>query len=136
MKRMIPAAVVLLLSAAPVSATSPVTGRWLTDKGKGMVEIAPCGANVCGRIIKLIAKVEGPPTDRNNPDPALRSRPLLGLPILSGFRHTGKQWEGTIYDPERGKSFRSILKRNPDGTLAVKGCIGPFCQTQTWKPAG
>jgi uncharacterized protein (DUF2147 family) len=115
-------------------AAVPITGRWLTGGGKGVVEIGPCGPSLCGKIIKLIANPNGPPVDRNNPNPALRSRPLVGLNILSAFKDAGKRWEGQIYDPEGGKSYRSLVARNPDGTLSVKGCIAFFCQTQTWKP--
>jgi uncharacterized protein (DUF2147 family) len=122
-----------LMAAAPAHAAGPIAGRWLTADGNGIVEIAPCGPQLCGKIIKLLAKIQGPPMDRNNPEPSLRNRPLLGLNILSGFKDAGKQWEGTIYSPEKGKSYRSIVKRNPDGTLSVKGCLGPFCQNQTWR---
>lgn len=119
---------------APAYAAAPVSGTWLTDGGKGHVEIGACGAQLCGRITKLIADTNGPPNDRNNPDPKLRNRPLLGLSILSGFREAGDRWKGTIYDPERGKSFRSEMFRNKDGTLTVKGCIAFLCQSQLWKP--
>ena len=44
-------------------------------------------------------------------------------------------WRGTIYDPRNGKTYKSIVSKNTDGTLAVKGCIAFFCQTQKWTPA-
>ncbi len=118
----------------PAQAATPIAGRWLTGDGKGVVEIGQCGAALCGKITKLLADTNGPPTDRNNPDPKLRARPLVGLNILSGFKDAGKQWEGQIYSPERGSTYRSVVKRNPDGTLSVKGCLGPFCQKQVWRP--
>ena len=70
------------------------------------------------------------------PDPALRKRRLLGLPILSGFTADGDMWRGRIYDPKSGKTYKSQVRRKPDGSLEVKGCVGPFCQTQVWKKAG
>ena len=57
------------------------------------------------------------------------------LPILTGFKPDGDVWRGTIYDPKSGKSYRSIVKRRNASTLEVKGCIGPFCQTQVWRKA-
>ena len=45
-------------------------------------------------------------------------------------------WRGRIYDPKNGKSYRSIIRRKGPGVLEVKGCIGPFCQTQVWKRLG
>ena len=121
--------------ATPALAAPSVSGRWLTKGQDSIVEIAPCGAQLCGRVVKILKAVQGgPATDRNNPDPALRSRPLLGLPILTGFTDKGGSWGGTIYDPRNGKSYRSFLARNPDGTLKVQGCIAFLCQTQAWAP--
>ena len=128
-------AVALLLALAPpASAAPPVTGRWLSDGGKALVELGPCGGAVCGRIVRILASTTGVATDRNNPDPKLRARPLAGLTILSGFTDAGSVWKGRIYDPESGRSYRSELERR-DGTLRVKGCLGPFCRTQVWRPA-
>ncbi|HMT45465.1 MAG TPA: DUF2147 domain-containing protein [Chakrabartia sp.] len=128
-------ALILLSCCATADAAQPITGKWLTDDGKGVVEIAPCGSQLCGRITKIMAKTGGNPVDSKNPDPALRSRPLVGLNILSGMRDAGSAWEGSIYSPERGRSFRSVVRRNADGSLAVKGCMGPICQTQRWTPS-
>jgi uncharacterized protein (DUF2147 family) len=64
----------------------------------------------------------------------LRRRPLEGLVILSGFADKGDDWRGKIYDPKSGKTYKSILKRESDGTLKVQGCIAFFCRTQRWTP--
>ena len=58
-----------------------------------------------------------------------------GLTMLQGFENKSKGWAGgTIYDPKKGKTYASRLKRLDDGVLEVKGCIGPLCQTQQWAP--
>ena len=49
---------------------------------------------------------------------------------------SGAVWRGTIYDPKAGKSYRSVLRRLDANRLEVKGCIGPFCQTQVWRRGG
>lgn len=121
--------------AAPVSAQS-VTGRWVTEGNKALVSIAPCGAALCGKVDRILAKTpQANQTDSNNPDAKLRSRPIVGINILSGFVADGKRWKGRIYDPESGKSYRSIVERGPGDTLKVKGCIAVFCKTQTWRAA-
>lgn len=126
----------LLALSMPARAAQPVAGRWITPEGDSVVTIGPCGAAQCGRITRFLKPPPTPnPTDRNNPDPALRSRPVLGLAVLSGFADEGKDWRGRIYDPRSGRTYRSILSRNADGTLKVQGCWGPFCRTQTWRPA-
>lgn len=118
-------------SAAPV----PVTGRWLTVEGKALVDIAPCGSTLCGRIARVLKpRPGGPAVDANNPDAALRQRPIAGILILSDFKPANDRWKGRIYDPESGRTYRSELIR-AGGTLKVKGCIGPFCRTQEWTAA-
>lgn len=122
-------------SALPAQAAQPVTGRWTTVDGKAIVHIAPCGKSLCGKIEKILKPTPGRPhTDAENSDPALRSRPLVGLPLLTGFSDAGDIWKGTIYDPESGKSYKSKINRNPNGTLKVQGCITFLCKTQTWTP--
>ena len=135
----LPAALIALtatIAAAPAHAATPITGRWTTADGAGIVTIAPCGATLCGRLTTILKHEPGrPTTDVANKDPALRSRPVLGLPILTGFTDAGSDWRGQIYDPRNGKTYKSIVSRNANGTLAVKGCIAFFCQTQTWTAA-
>ncbi|MDB5696490.1 MAG: hypothetical protein JWN21_2033 [Sphingomonas bacterium] len=126
---------VLLLAASPASAAEPIVGRWLTENGRAVVSIQPCGKTLCGRIARVLVPTPGvTPTDRNNPDPRLRGRPVQGLEILSGFTDGGKTWRGRIYDPEAGKSYKSIVTREPGG-LKVQGCVMMFCRSQHWKPA-
>lgn len=121
-------------AAAPASAASPqpIAGRWVTEDGSALVAIAPCGRQWCGRIERVLKRDPSrPAVDANNPDPALRSRSVIGLPILTGFSAGDGQWDGRIYDPRNGKTYRSVLIRE-GRTLRVKGCLGPFCRTQRW----
>jgi uncharacterized protein (DUF2147 family) len=124
----------LLGGAAPAPS---VHGLWLTDDHKGVVRIAPCGPHLCGTIARVLdtnpARLT---TDRNNPDPGLRARPILGLPILSGFNRSGSTWTGgRAYDPKTGRSYRSTLALNPDGSLKVTGCVLFICESRRWTRA-
>lgn len=132
------AAMLLVLAArsfATGMASDAILGRWLTDDGRGIVTIAQCGATLCGRISQVLDRSPGVPgTDVNNPDPALRRRTILGLPVLFGFRHDGNQWGGgRAYDPKSGRSYRSHLGLNPDGSLKVTGCVLFFCESKRWR---
>lgn len=128
-------AATLLAPAAAVGAT-PITGRWTTADGSGIVTVGPCGGTVCGRLTQILKSQPGAPkTDVANSDPALRTRPILGMPILSGFVDKGNDWRGTIYDPRNGKSYRSVVRLKSASVLEVKGCIGPLCQAQEWTRA-
>ncbi len=130
------AALLLLPFATSAQAAAPITGRWLTEDAKAMVEIAPCGAQLCGHIVKLLSAAKGAPaTDTRNPDAKLRSRPLVGLPIITGFVDRGDNWQGTLYSPAEGRVVKGTLARNPDGTLAVRGCVFVICRNQVWRRA-
>jgi len=129
-------AAALLLTPAAADAATPIAGRWLTEEGNAVVTIGACGSATCGRITRLIkGPPSGPPVDRNNPDASLRKRPLEGLTILTGFADAGDDWRGRIYDPKSGKTYKSIVRREADGSLKVQGCIAFFCRTQRWTAA-
>lgn len=136
--RILAASLAALLLASPALAADPVQGRWITEEKDAVITIAPCGAKLCGRISKfLVTPPQGlDQRDVNNKDAAKRSRKLLGMPVLTGFVEYGDEWRGTIYDPKSGKTYRSILQRKGSNQLTVKGCLGPFCQAQTWRKAG
>jgi uncharacterized protein (DUF2147 family) len=133
----------LLLSAAlaPAQDVTP-EGIWQAgDNGESRIRIEPCGDALCGRIVWMAAPNDAAgqlKVDGNNPEPALRSQPLLGLMILSDLRPSASkqnQWEGMIYNPEDGKTYAVFVRPKP-GALDVEGCLLNFlCQTKTWPKA-
>ena len=125
------------MSTAAISAPASINGKWKTEEKDAIVTIGNCGATLCGRITKFLVP---PPNgvdqrDTNNPDEKLRSRKLLGLNFLTNFKADGKKWKGRVYDPKSGKSYKSVLYKDKNGRLIVKGCIAIFCQTQKWTAA-
>ena len=121
----------LLAPLAPAQAAVPIAGHWLTEDGSAVIAVAPCGSVLCGHVERVVKTMPGAtPNDSHNPDPALR-----GVPILTGFTDAGSDWRGRIYNPQDGKTYKSIVTREGDGTLKVKGCISFFCRAQTWRPA-
>ena len=135
--RLVPFALGLTALAAPAMAAVPVSGRWYTEEKDSIVHIGQCGPVICGKVAKVLKAPPGggQAVDSNNPDPALRKRPIQGIVILSDFKDAGGEWEGKIYDPRAGKTYRSTMAKQPDGTLKVKGCVGPFCKAVTFTPA-
>lgn len=126
-----------LMSVVPASAAESIAGRWVTEDRDAVVEIKRCGNVTCGTIDRfLIAPPDGADQrDINNPEARLRTRRLLGLPILTNFREDDDLWRGQIYDPNSGRTYRSVIRRTGPNTIEVRGCIGPFCQAQTWRRA-
>lgn len=105
------------------------SGWWVDQSGKAGIVIAPCGKALCGKIEWLKKprnKAGEPKTDIHNSNAALRPRPLCGLPILGDFLPNGLgTWkDGWIYDPQNGKTYKSVMHVAADGTLHVRGYIG------------
>ena len=115
-----------LVAATPVGAQSPTpVGVWLHANGRIQVAIAPCGERLCGKIVwfKRPNDASGRPrVDFRNPDPALRTRPLLGLTILQGLRRTGERtWDdGQIYNPDDGTDYQALMSIEDNGDLRVR----------------
>lgn len=123
-----------------------IVGIWVTEGGKSHVEIALRNGQYEGHIVWL--KEPDYPTDdqqgmagkskvdRENPEIALRTRPIIGLPLLSGFRYAGDNvWsDGSIYDPESGKTYHCKMTLMKNGDLKVRGYIGfsLFGRTTVW----
>lgn len=122
---------------------SQVLGDWRTQGGWATVRIAPCASDtnrMCGTIVALrrASNADGQPLrDAENPNPSLRSRPLVGLPFLSGFRaaRNGRWVGGHIYDPDSGRTYDSNMHVRGDGALEVNGCVLFICRAQIWTRA-
>ncbi|RAK57993.1 DUF2147 domain-containing protein [Phenylobacterium deserti] len=139
MLKLLIAAAALSLAAAPAFAAD-VTGEWLVQGGSAKVKIAPCGQTLCGTINWLkepTTKAGAPKTDQNNPNASLKSRPIVGLQMLTGFKPAGEnKWGGgKIYDPESGKTYDSKMTLQPNGNLKVEGCVSIICRGVTWTRA-
>ena len=131
------AGVALLLSGAAAMAApghaGPV-GTWRVEKGDALIRIVDCGGQYWG----VVAWEKTPGTDRNNPSPALKSRPTLGMPVLLGMQHDQDgRWSGHIYNAKDGQTYDSHIKLTGANTLRVEGCVlGIMCGGETWTRAG
>lgn len=129
----------LILAADQVRADDGPVGRWATPGVAAIVELAPCSgaAGLCGTIRWLWEATDDkgrPRLDSQNADTALRTRPLVGLSILSGLtRTTNGGWEGRIYNPEDGQTYRATLRQAGTDALSIEGCVLFICQKQVWR---
>jgi uncharacterized protein (DUF2147 family) len=94
---------------------------WSPDKN-GKIEIYNVGDKYYGKIIWGTKSGK----DIHNPDPALRDREVIGMVILNDFVYDGNDtWkDGTIYDPQTGKTYNSRMTLDEQGNLQVRGYIG------------
>jgi uncharacterized protein (DUF2147 family) len=126
------------LSGYTASAAGPddIVGRWWSERRDVQVEIFKQNERYAGRIVWMrepnyrATDPRGmgglPRIDRDNPEPANRSRPLLGLVIMSDFRFTNRsEWgHGFIYDPRRGSFTRGVIIMVSPDTMMVRAYIG------------
>ncbi len=131
------AAAALTMAAVSAFAQTPTTcGYWRTPSG-AIVRIAPCGRKLCVEIAE-VSRGHHPLTDVRNPDPALRSRPLCGLRIGTGFLPTDPRHAsgGHLYDPKNGRTYSGQM--TAEGSfLHLRGYLGLpiFGRTETWSRA-
>ena len=139
MKKHLLALVVLMLlgTCAWAQKLSPI-GTWTNEDGKARFEIYKCGDKLCGKIVTLKEPLRNgkPKVDENNPDKSMRDRPLVGLDFMKDFKYIGgNKWDdGTIYDPESGKTYSCYMKMTGKDKMEVKGYIGISLigRTQNW----
>lgn len=76
--------------------------------------------------------------DRRNPDAALRTRPIVGMPLMWGFVASapGSWIGGQVYDPTTGFTWNATLSQAHPDTLDVAGCILFLCLGETWRRIG
>jgi uncharacterized protein (DUF2147 family) len=129
------ATVLLTATTAFGAGPSNILGSWKTEGGSSQLEFFKCGDKICGKVIwvkepNYISNKDGPvgktKVDRKNPNPALRSRPILGLQIMKGLTAKGgNRWgNGACYDPETGKSYKCKMRLVSPGRLELRGYIG------------
>jgi uncharacterized protein (DUF2147 family) len=124
--------------ARPAQAAD-ISGVWLTNAADAQVRMARCGAAMCGTIVWLRQPTDPrtgqPLTDAKNPDPAKRSRPMIGTQIALNFQPSSQdpnRFVGHFYNAEDGNTYTGSITQPSADTLNVTGCLLIFCQTQTW----
>lgn len=130
-KLILAVAAALAVSGGSAYAVEP-TGIWLSESGQTKVQIAPCGGAFCGTVVW----VSNDTGDVNDPDPSLRSRPLIGLRMIYDMVADGDHYSGKLYNYTNGKTYSGTLEVAGNGSLELEGCVmGVFCRSQTWTRA-
>jgi uncharacterized protein (DUF2147 family) len=127
-------AVALIAVISAGTALADPKGVWLAQDG-ARVRVGPCGGALCATIAtpKSAADPETgrPWTDKNNPDPALRNRPLVGVAVLSFLVPEGPgRWSGRLYNIDNGQSYSGRLLEIDPRTIRVEGCAIGICGGQ------
>jgi uncharacterized protein (DUF2147 family) len=140
-KRFFAAIVLVLLSigAFAQQRADDIVGTWLTtSKNPARVEIYKQGDKYFGKIIWLKDPMQDgkDKTDIKNPDASLRSEKIMGLVILKNARFNGDDaWkDGSIYDPESGKTYSCNISLDGKNKLKLRGYVGISLlgRTEVW----
>ena len=123
--------ITLIASSAVASAAENPDGKW--QMGNLTISVRHCGGELlCGNIVSLGARLNPDGTEKldwKNPNPELRKRHVVGIPIFQGMAPNGpNKWKGVIYSADDGNTYRSYATVN-GSNMDVQGCWGPFCKT-------
>jgi uncharacterized protein (DUF2147 family) len=109
LNKIVLALAVTLSAGAQAQQASPEAGRWITESGNLEVEVAPCGENHCGTIVRVIANNSMSNPGQKMAAPAGAASPI-GKKILFDLRpRDGGGWQGKIYNRENDKTYNSRL---------------------------
>jgi len=106
-------------------------GEWAVENGEAHIRIVKCDQGLWG----VISWTKGPAgMDEHNPDPAKRSRSMLGVPILINMQPGQNQWDGEVYNAENGETYNSNISLVSADQLRIEGCVlgGLICGGETW----
>ncbi|WP_299621467.1 DUF2147 domain-containing protein [uncultured Tateyamaria sp.] len=121
MKHLITATCALIVSTG-LAMADPVAGTWKTEAGDTgaflHVDIAPCGAEICGVISKVVG---------SDDTSSQGKRIIWDMKVKGDGSYSG----GRIWAPDVDKTYRSKMSLNGNA-LKVSGCVGPICRGQTW----
>jgi uncharacterized protein (DUF2147 family) len=131
------------IAAGGSAHAADLTGVWMVGDGSAKIQIDNCGGSLWG----VVVWEREPGHDMSNPDPSLRGRPTLGIPILLGLRESSQQswqggpqeiWRGHVYNAKNGETYEVNIKLASQNVLHLEGCIlgGLFCGGQDWSRVG
>lgn len=114
-------------------------GTWEVEQKSAKVYIFKQSGKFFGKITWLKRPNE-PNTgkakvDRHNSDPALRSRPILGMVIVKNMTYdpAEKEWKnGTVYDPNSGRNYECTMWMPNAKEMKLRGYWGIIYSTSTW----
>ena len=120
----------IAFTASASASADDAFGTWRHPENGSHVEMYKCGGGLCAKIVKV---TDGQKTDDKNPDESKRSRPVVGLVIMSDAAKSGDtSWSGSLYNRMDGKTYSGTISVKSKDALDLSGCsMGLFCKTVT-----
>ena len=90
-----------------------------------------------GKILWQYEKIDPetgqPKVDKENPDPAKRNRPIIGLQVLKDFEFKDGFWQnGYVYNSQNGKTYSCEIWLEGKDVLVLRGYWGLVYHTEKW----
>jgi uncharacterized protein (DUF2147 family) len=122
----------LFVAASAVAqprATTPVEGYWKNPIGSAIIQIAPCGETLCGKVVWASA--------RGQHEVAKNTSNVVGTTVLTNLKYARGHWAGSLYVPDDNIHVSAKLQLIGDGRMKLTGCglMGLICRTQIWTRA-
>jgi len=122
----------LFVAASAVAqprATTPVEGYWKNPIGSAIIQIAPCGETLCGKVVWASA--------RGQREVAKNTSNVVGTTVLTNLKYARGHWAGSLYVPDDNIHVSAKLQLIGDGRMKLTGCglMGLICRTQIWTRA-
>ena len=123
------AAIVVALAPASALAKSGLEGRW--KNGAMEIVIAPCGASLCGRVVKASAQQQAKAAHGSGTR-------LLGARVIDNIEPAGPgRWKADVFVASRDMNARGTIDQVGPDRLAVRGCVlAIICKTSHWDRIG
>jgi uncharacterized protein (DUF2147 family) len=122
----------LLIAATVVAqppAAAPIEGYWKNPIGSAIIQIAPCGTALCGKVVWASA--------RGQREVAQNTSNVVGTTVLTDVKYTRQHWAGSLYVPDDNIHVSAKLQLLGDRRMRLTGCglMGLICRTQVWTRA-
>lgn len=131
MRHWLPAASACLLVVAVSAGRQGPVGEWRVADGSAHLRIVDCDSVLWG----VVSWEDTAGFDVHNPNPALRTRPTLGMPVLVHMTPSGTpmRWRGHVYNARNGKTYTASIRMHGPDTLRVRGCtLHILCGGEYW----
>lgn len=124
-----------MATAALAQSANDIVGIWETEDGGLKFEMFNAGREYQARLLygKYVMESDNITfmKDTKNPDPALRSRSLKHVTILSGLTWQDGEWVGGSFYSVRNGTTLSCSAKVVDGKLHMRGYVGISLLGQT-----
>jgi uncharacterized protein (DUF2147 family) len=113
-------------AAGQPNGPAPIEGYWKNPSGTAIIEIAPCGSSLCGKVAWA--------SKRGQREAAKGAPQVVGTTVLTALTFAHDRWTGILFIPDDNLHVSAKLETIGNRQLKLTGCavIGLFCRSQIW----